>query len=167
MYRDATRISLRSDSSFLTSRRLQNGHASDKFHRFLALGYTANRDSATGYPYTLIAGSISNHFGSGTRSTRASRLKKSSPEAFVEISKPDAGRLHVGNGDRIRILSPVGELIVAARISDTVKEGILFMPISFPDSPATALFDLVFEPRSKTPALKVCAVKIERIDSHG
>jgi len=119
------------------------------------------------YPFTLLTGTTLYHFGTGTRSSRASRSKKFLPKAFLEINESDAKKLGIGHCDEIKVISPVAELTTAVRITDTLPEGIVFMPISFPESPVNRLFNIVLDPEAKTPSLKSCKVRIERIGLHG
>ncbi len=116
-----------------------------------------------GYPFTLLAGTSLYHFGSGTRSSRARRLHKFNPEAFVEISESDARKLGIGDGDKLKVSSLVGEITALPRVTDTLPEGMLFMPVSFPEAPANRLFDIILDPETKTPSLKVQKVRVERI----
>jgi len=44
-----------------------------------------------------------------------------------------------------------------------LRKGMLFMPVSFPETPVNALFDIVLNPKTKEPSLKACSVKIEKI----
>jgi predicted molibdopterin-dependent oxidoreductase YjgC len=106
---------------------------------------------------------VLHHFGSGTRSLRAWRLKEFSPHSWVEVDQGDAKNLGLGDGDPARVVSPVGELTTTIRVTDTLPSGLLFMPISFPDSPVHELFDIKLDPRSKAPFLKSCMVRLERI----
>ena len=134
--------------------------------RFSPVEYTPVANPAgDGYPLTLLTGSILHHFGSGTRSMRASRLKKFSPQGSVEISKADSKKLGFKGGDMVKVVSPVGEVITNISIVDTLPSGILFIPMSFPESPVNELFSIALDPHAKTPALKACAVKLERIDN--
>jgi len=119
------------------------------------------------YPFTLLTGATLYHFGTGSRSSRASRLVKFSPQASVEINKSDAEQLTLVDGDRVKIASSQGEVISTVKIMETLPEGTLFMPISFPETPVNSLFDITLDPESKTPSLKACSVTIERIGSHG
>ncbi len=168
LYRDAQRTSPAPDSSQLASRQNTDKKAASKSAAFHITEYTPLPEKQPqGYPFTLFAGSTLYHFGGGTRSSRASRLKKFLPEAYIEINPSDAESISIKNGDRVKVSSPAGEVAAVARISDMVSQGMVFMPISFPSSPVTTLFDLVLEPQSKTPAMKTCPVKLERIDSHG
>jgi predicted molibdopterin-dependent oxidoreductase YjgC len=118
------------------------------------------------YPFTLLTGTILYHFGTGARSSRASRSKKFLPQAFVEIGESDAKKLGITHSDKVKLISPVAELTTAVRITDTLPEGIVFMPISFPESPVNRLFSIVLDPEAKTPSLKACNVRIERIGLH-
>jgi hypothetical protein len=41
--------------------------------------------------------------------------------------------------------------------------GLLFMPMSFPGTPVYELFDTIIDTQAKSPSLKSCAVRLERI----
>jgi formate dehydrogenase alpha subunit len=114
-----------------------------------------------GYPLTLLTGSVLPHFGSGTRSMRAWRLEKFAPAAWVEVSGADAQQLGLADGDQVKIISPVGEVTVAARMTGTLPQGMLFMPISFPESHVNDLWG------AGAPDLKTCAVRLERMSADG
>jgi predicted molibdopterin-dependent oxidoreductase YjgC len=119
------------------------------------------------FPFTLLAGTFLYHSGGGTRSSYAARLRKFHPEAFVEIGAADAEKIGIGNGDRIKVVSPCGELTVLPRITDSLPEGMLFMPVSFPEAPAYRLFEVDFSPENKYPSLKAQRVRVERIQPDG
>lgn len=128
---------------------------------------TQAETSKDGYPLTLLTGTTLYQFGTGSRSSRTSRLKKFQPEAFVEVSQVDAQRLGISQDDEVKVVSPVGEVSAKARFTNTLPEGILFMPISFPASPVNELFSIALDSQAKTPSVKACAVRLERIESHG
>ena len=115
------------------------------------------------YPLTLLTGTILYHFGSGTRSSRAWRLKKFYPQSFVEIGESSAKKLGIRHGDEVKIVSTTGELTAKVSITDTLPDRVLFMPISLPEAPVSALFDIILDPETKAPSLKACNVRIERI----
>lgn len=138
------------------------------FVRFSPAEYTAsNGEISEDYPLILITGAMLPHFGTGTRSSRSRRLKQFSPQAYVEIGESDAERFAIGYDDKIKLVSPAGEVTTGVKIIDTLPEGMLFMPISFPEAPANKLFDIDLDPQSKTPSFKSCRVTIERTDLHG
>jgi len=152
------------ESESVRTRRLYKGPFPSGFGRLSPAEYTPPTDiSGNGYPLTLLSGSILYHFGSGTRSLRSSRLKEFSPSSWIEISQDDAKHLGLGDGDPVKVVSPVGESTTMVRVTGSLPSGLLFMPISFPDSPVNELFDIKLDPRSKAPFLKSCAVRLERI----
>ena len=156
------------ESSLSTKRRLYKGQFPCGFGRFSPAEKTQlGETTKDGYPLTLLTGTILFHFGDGSRSSRSPRLSKFSPHAYVEICEVDAEHLGIEDGTEVRIISPIGEVTAAARITDTLPAGTLFMPSSFPDTPVNQLFDIALDPRSKAPSLKACKVRLERNGSHG
>jgi len=148
--------------------RLYGGPFPSGFGRFSPVEYTPPTNlEISGYPLTLISGSTLYHFGSGSRSSRSTRLKKFSPNAWVEICQADAERLGFSEGQRVRVVSPVGEAVAATRITGMLPSGTIFMPMSFPESPVNELFDMASAQKTKTSSLNACAVRLERIDTDG
>jgi len=158
----------RLDDSSLASRRVYKGQFPKGFGRFSPIQYTPGAGfSEDEYPFTLLSGSTLYQSGSGVRSSRASRLQRFQPDAFVEINESDAERLGISPGDEVRVVSPLGEVAARTRITDTLAQGMLFMPVSFSESPVNALFDIALDPQSKNPSLKACAVRLERSEPGG
>jgi formate dehydrogenase major subunit len=152
------------ESESVRTKRLYRGPFPSGFGRLSPTEYTPPTDiSGDGYPLTLLSGSVLHHFGSGTRSLRAWRLKEFSPHPWLEISQKDAKHLGLGDGEPVRVASSAGELTTTVRVNDSLPAGLLFMPISFPESPVNELFDIKLDPRSKAPSLKSCAVRLERV----
>jgi len=134
------------------------------FARFSPIEYTPQAgERKSDYPFTLLTGTTLYHFGTGSRSSRSLRLKKFSPEAFVEICESDARKLAITDGEKVKVSSAVGEVTTMVKITDTLREGMLFMPVSFPETPVNELFDITLNPETKAPSLKACSVKIEKI----
>lgn len=134
------------------------------FARFSPVEYVPQAmERGSDYPLTLLTGSLLYHCGTGGRSSRARRLKRFAPRSFAEICESDARKLGITDGDEIKVVSVVGELPTTVRISDSVSKGTVFMPLSFPDTPVNALFDIMLDPETKAPSVKACSVKIERV----
>jgi formate dehydrogenase alpha subunit len=133
------------------------------FARFSPIEYIPQvGERKSDYPFTLLTGTTLYHFGTGSRSFRSLRLKKFSPEAFVEICESDAKKLAITDGEKVTVSSSVGHVTSMAKITDTLPEGMLFMPVSFPETPVNELFDITLNPETKAPSLKACCVKIEK-----
>jgi len=150
------------------AKRTYGGQFLKGFTRFSPVEYTPQAEGTKeDYPFTLLTGTILHHFGTGSRSSRAWRLKKFSPRSFVEIDESDAKRLAITDGERVKIISPIGEVTTTVKITDTLPEGTLFVPISFPETPVNGLFGITLDPEAKTPSLKACNVRIERVGLNG
>jgi len=149
------------------ARRTFGGQFLKGFACFSPVEYTPRADGVKeGYPFTLLAGTILYHFGTGNRSLRSWRLKRFSPQPFMEIGESDAKKLALTDGERVKIISPVGEVTTMVKITDTLPEGTLFVPISFSEAPVNGLFGITLDPEVKSPSLKACNVRIERVEPH-
>jgi len=144
--------------------RTYGGQLLKGFARFSPIKYTPQAgERKSDYPFTLLTGTTLYHFGTGSRSFRSSRLKKFSPEAFVEICESDAKKLAITDGEKVKVSSAVGNVTSIVKITDTLREGMLFMPVSFRETPVNELFDIALNPETKAPSLKACCVKIEKL----
>ncbi len=147
----------------------ETGHTSGRqllkgFARFSPIEYIPQAGQRkSDYPFTLLTGNTLYHFGTGNRSSRAWRLRKFSPQSFVEICDSDARKLAVNDGEEVKVISAVGEVTTMIKITDTLRKGMLFMPFSFPETPVNDLFDIVLNSETKAPSLKACGVKIEKL----
>ena len=143
--------------------RVHGGQFPEGFARFCPVEYVPPAEAKKGYRFTLLTGTVFDHFGTGSRSSRSARLRKFGSKAFVGICESDARKLAITEGEMVKVVSPVGEVTTAVKITDTLREGILFMPVSFPENRVNQLFQIVLDPETKAPSLKECSVKIEKI----
>lgn len=116
--------------------------------------------SETDYPFILLTGRDSHHAHTRTMTGRSETLSSIVPEGYVEINPHDAGLLDVKNGEKVKISSRRGEVTLKAYITDSVDEGVLFMPFHFSEEQANALTGVFLDPRAKMPEFKYVAVKI-------
>jgi predicted molibdopterin-dependent oxidoreductase YjgC len=89
-------------------------------------------------------------------------LLELAPRLEIALHPVDAERLGVDTGDAIRVTSRRGELTGYARLTKAVRPGAIFVPfVKLADSAANFLTNSAFDPASKIPEYKVCAVRIE------
>jgi formate dehydrogenase alpha subunit len=151
-----------SSSERLGSKRFYKGLFPSGFGRFTSVEYVPSEETKDdNYPLVLATGSTLHGFGGGSRSSRASRLKSFTPQAWININEDDSNRYKVNAGDNVRIISSAGEITAIVRISGDLDEGMLFMPSSFPDAPVNVLFG-----SDTSNSLKTCFVRLERIDNN-
>lgn len=145
-------------------RRLRKGQFPSAFDRFHPVEFDSEFSLAdNGFPLTLLAGSSLFRAGTGSTSSHSRRLSAIESEPYVEMPEAVAAAHEIGDGDMVKVLSAAGEVSARARIVNTLTDGMVFMPVSFPASPANSLFSIVLDSRSMTPSLKACQVRLERI----
>lgn len=127
------------------------------------------------YPFWLNTGSILEHYHTRTKTKRIPELAITAPEGFVEIHPLDADKLGIREGERIRIVSRRGWILVPARVSTIVSPGQIFVPYHFGDlDPSEAHLKQAanhltinwVDPLSKQPLYKVSACRIEKVSDH-
>ena len=115
------------------------------------------------YPFVLNTGRLLYHWHGGTLTRRVQGLMELAPRLEIAIHPADARRLGVDDGARLRVTSRRGELIGYARVTEAVKPGAIFVPfVKLGDSAANFLTNAAFDPSSKIPEYKVCAVRVTR-----
>jgi assimilatory nitrate reductase catalytic subunit len=116
------------------------------------------------YPLLLNTGRTVEHWHTRTKTGRVPVLEKLAPEAWVEVHPEDAARLGVRSGDAVRIVSSRGQIdAIAVRVSATVREGEVFVPFHYTEACANRLTPSEFDPISREPNYKQCAVRIEPV----
>jgi predicted molibdopterin-dependent oxidoreductase YjgC len=116
------------------------------------------------FPFLLNTGRLLYHWHGGTLTRRVQGLLELAPRLEIAIHPADARRLGVETGARIRLASRRGELTGHARVTEAVRPGALFVPfVKLGESAANFLTNSAFDPGSKIPEYKVCAVRVERI----
>jgi formate dehydrogenase major subunit len=114
------------------------------------------------YPFILTTGRILYHYHTKTMTGKEEGLNKLFPGSFVEIHPGAAAKLGIADGCRVRISTRRGVVEAMARVTDKLRENVLFMPFHFADGPANALTNPVLDPVAKIPELKSCAAKVEK-----
>jgi len=116
------------------------------------------------FPFVLNTGRLLYHWHGGTLTRRVQGLLELAPHLEVAIHPSDARRLGVETGTRVRVESRRGELAGYARVTEAVRPGALFVPfVKLEESAANFLTNSAFDPSSKIPEYKVCAVRVERV----
>jgi len=119
------------------------------------------------YPFLLLTGrGTSSQWHTQTRTGKSDILRKLYPqEAYIEIHPADARRLGLKEHDAVRIRSRRGEMQASAYLAPTVKEGQVFLPMHYPE--VNRLTHPSFDPHSRQPNYKACAVVLEKLRQTG
>jgi ferredoxin-nitrate reductase len=88
--------------------------------------------------------------------------RRLAPESLhVELNPADAARLKVRTSDPVRVRSRRGEIQATAFPTPTIQTGQIFLPMHF--DVVNRLTYPAFDPHSRQPSYKACAVGMERI----
>lgn len=112
------------------------------------------------YPFILLTGrGSSSQWHTQTRTRHSDVLRKLYPEfPYVEISPADANVLGIESNRTVEVRSRRGSVRVQAVVLGSLQKGQVFMPMHYPETNQLTLD--TFDPHSKEPSYKACAVKI-------
>ncbi len=84
----------------------------------------------------------------------------------IEICREDGERFCIADGELVRVISRRGQVEVAARYAESLRPGLAFMTLHFPDDVATNLLTIdATDPKSGTAEFKAAAIRIEKIEA--
>ncbi|MEZ6059612.1 MAG: nitrate reductase [Planctomycetaceae bacterium] len=112
------------------------------------------------FPFLLLTGRGSaSQWHTQTRTSKSAVLKKLYPEhPFVEVNPMDARDLRISHNETIIVESQRGRMTATALLTHNVQPGQVFIPMHYETT--NRLTDAVFDPYSKQPAYKACAVRL-------
>jgi predicted molibdopterin-dependent oxidoreductase YjgC len=114
------------------------------------------------YPLRLTTGRRLDSFNTGVQSgSYTSPLRRAET---LDLSPEDARSYDVRDGDRVRVTSRRGSIVVPARIDPGLRPGLVFTTFHFNDVVATNLLTIdATDPKSGTAEFKACAVRLEKV----
>jgi formate dehydrogenase alpha subunit len=83
------------------------------------------------YPLWVIPRGFHYYYGIGTTTKRAAGLAKVLPDTCIEVHPEDAFKAGLAEGDRVKIVSPRGEVETICRISDGLLKGVAYFAANF------------------------------------
>ena len=113
------------------------------------------------YPLVLTTARLEEHYNTGTMSRRSPTLNRQHPENFVDVHPADAERYGIEDGDKVKVKSRRGEIVVEAHVTDATKEGVIWTTPHFAAASANRLTNDVLDERAKIPEYKAAAAEIE------
>lgn len=113
------------------------------------------------FPVILNTGRTVEQWHTRTKTREIGILNDLAPEAWVDINPADALALEVKSGDRLSISSPRGRVNnIVVRVTQTVREGNVFVPFHFNTQLINTLTPSLFCPKSGEPNFKQTAVQL-------
>jgi anaerobic selenocysteine-containing dehydrogenase len=115
------------------------------------------------YPLLLNTGRTVEHWHTRTKTGRIPILEGLAPEAWVEVHPSDACDLGLSSGDWARVVSERGAIErIRVRVTSIVRQGEVFIPFHWDDRCVNRLTMDEFDPISREPNYKQCAVRVAR-----
>jgi anaerobic selenocysteine-containing dehydrogenase len=115
------------------------------------------------FPLVLNTGRTVEHWHTRTKTGAVPILQKLSPRAWLEMNPIDARGLGLRHHDSIEVISARGRVSrVELRITEVIAPGQVFMPFHFAQTNANNVTQSAFDPVSREPNYKQCAVRIEK-----
>ncbi|HVW77642.1 MAG TPA: nitrate reductase [Alloacidobacterium sp.] len=119
------------------------------------------------YPFILNTGRTVEHWHTRTKTAQVSQLHHMVPNAWLEMNPVDASRLQLKPHDRVTIISRRSSVKnVELRTTGIVAPGQVFMPFHFAESNSNLVTLGAYDPISREPNFKQCAVRVERSKSN-
>lgn len=116
------------------------------------------------YPLVLNTGRTVEHWHTRTKTKEVPILEKLSPRAWLEMNPTDARRLGLKSHDLISVVSRRGSVRgVELRLTEIVAPGQVFMPFHYFETNVNEVTQSAFDPVSREPNYKQCAVRVERM----
>jgi predicted molibdopterin-dependent oxidoreductase YjgC len=114
------------------------------------------------YPIRLTTGRRLDSYNTGVQSNGyATPLRR--PET-LDLSPEDCALLNVVEGERVQITSRRGTVIAPVRVDPTLRPGLAFMTLHFPDQVATNVLTIdATDPKSGTAEFKASAIRVDKL----
>ncbi len=146
--------------------------------QFIAISPCAPVNPTTAeFPLVLNTGRVRDQWHSMTRTAKTSKLMAHKDQVYVSVHPEDARRYQLQQGELAKLSSPLGadkQVIARVEITDTVRQGSVFVPIHWTAQYAShgrvdVLVQPVGDPLSGQPESKHAPVKIEPFNAkwHG
>lgn len=120
------------------------------------------------FPFVFNTGRTVEHWHTRTKTGQVPILERMSPNAWLEMNTRDAHALRLKAHDRVDVISRRGRVRnVELRVTEIVAPGQVFMPFHFAESNANQVTQSAFDPISREPNYKQCAVSVELSGSPG
>ena len=128
---------------------------------------TSEQPSAA-FPYILTTGRIRDQWHTMTKTGKVSRLMTHIPSPMLEMNPIDAYKASVKTGDIVVVTSKKGNVRVKAKVSDTIREGVVFLPMHWGKqlendlNRTNNLTNTLIDPVSKEPDFKFTTVAVAK-----
>ena len=114
------------------------------------------------FPIRLTTGRRLDSFNTGVQTGRyATPIRR---RESINLSPEDVSALGLAEGERVRVSSRRGSVEAPTHVDPTLRPGLAFMTLHFPEQVATNVLTLdAWDPKSGTAEFKATAIRIEKV----
>jgi len=116
------------------------------------------------YPFVLSTGRRLSQYHTRTQTGR-SGMDAIYSEETADMSIKDAARLGIKHGEKVKVTSRRGEVIVKARVTEEVPAGMVWMTFHFREGNANWLCNTASDSVTKTAEYKACSCNVIKIEN--
>lgn len=132
---------------------------------FVPINYTPPAEPPDAqYPLYMTSGRNLYQYHTRTMTGRVEGLTQKAGYGYVEMGPGTAAEYGVEHGDRVKVSSPRGNIIVVAHVLESVQEGLLFVPFHYGEEGANVLTAANLDPICKIPELKLIKARLEKCE---
>ena len=117
------------------------------------------------YPLLLTTDRSLYHYHTSTMTRRVEGLEILDGEEFLKVNPEDAQQMEIKDGEYVTVRSRRGDVKVKVQITLIIPKGIASLTFHFHETPTNELTICALDPVAKIPETKVCAIKVEKLDS--
>ncbi|ADW67202.1 molybdopterin oxidoreductase family protein [Granulicella tundricola] len=118
------------------------------------------------YDFILNTGRTVEHWHTRTKTAQVDMLNKMVPNAWLEMNPVDAKRLQLRAHDKVTVTSRRSNVSgLELRITSIIAPGQVFMPFHFAETNSNRVTLGAFDPISREPNFKQCAVRVQKSSS--
>ncbi len=120
----------------------------------------------TDFPFILTTGRIRDQWHTRSKTSKVNKLNQHIKQTFLEVHHSDANQLKIKNDEVVEVNSKWGKVRVKAKITDSIKQGVVFLPMHYgkilnsdlnrTNNLTSPLVDAI----SKEPDFKYCCVNV-------
>jgi anaerobic selenocysteine-containing dehydrogenase len=115
------------------------------------------------FPFVLNTGRTVEHWHTRTKTEQVPILERMSPNAWLEMNPRDALKLQLKPHESVDVVSARGRVRgVELRVTEIIAPGQVFMPFHYAETNANQVTQSAFDPISREPNYKQCAVRVEK-----
>ena len=117
------------------------------------------------FPFVLNTGRTVEHWHTRTKTGKVPILEWLSPNAWLEMNPRDAQSLNLKPHERVDVVSSRGRVKdVELRVTEIIAPGQVFMPFHYAEANVNQVTQSAFDPISREPNYKQCAVRVEKAE---